>query len=150
MEKCYAEQPEFVQRRNQLTGKNYRLPTEAEWEYAARGGYKSKGYKYAGSNNIEDVAWYLGNSSLSSPFGDLQPWHFSVGIKQPNELGLYDMSGNVWEWCQDWYGSGRVLRGGGYHSHATSCQVSYSISCDPSRWAFDYEGDMGFRLALSQ
>lgn len=86
----------FLKKINQLTGKNYRLLTEAEWEYAARGGNKSKGYKYAGSNSLGSVAWYDGNSGKKT---------HPVGQKQPNELGLYDMSGNVGEWCQDWYDS---------------------------------------------
>ena len=124
---------EFIKKLNQLTGKNFRFPTEAEWEYAARGGNKSRGYKYSGSNNISDVAWYSDNSSWAT---------HPVCIKSPNELGLYDMSGNVWEWCSDWYGenyyssspqtnpigpnsgSSRVFRGGNYISDAQFCRVA--------------------------
>ncbi len=85
----------FINKLNHMTGKQYRLPTEAEWEYAARGGNKGGGYKYAGSNTLGDVAWYKSNSGSTT---------HPVGQKSPNELGLYDMSGNVLEWCQDWYG----------------------------------------------
>ena len=122
---------EFITRLNAQTGKRFRLPTEAEWEYAARGGNKSKGYKYSGSNNVDDVAWYFDNSSLET---------HPVGQKSPNELGIYDMSGNVMEWCQDCYGSygsssqtnptgpnsgsDRVLRGGGCYDSARFCRVS--------------------------
>lgn len=121
----------FIQVLNQLTGKQFRLPTEAEWEYAARGGRKSQGYKYAGGNNIGSVAWYKYNSG-----GNTHP----VGMKQPNERGIYDMSGNVWEWCSDWYGdytssslsdpqgpssgSRRVGRGGCCFNDARYCRVS--------------------------
>jgi formylglycine-generating enzyme required for sulfatase activity len=84
----------FLKKLNELTGKKYRLLSEAEWEYAARGGNKSKGYKYAGSNSLNNVAWHNGNSGKKT---------HPVGQKQPNELGLYDMTGNVYEWCQDWY-----------------------------------------------
>ena len=138
----------FIPRLNKITGKTFRLPTEAEWEYAARGGNKSKGYKYSGSNTIGDVAWYYANSSSTH----------QVGTKQANELGIYDMSGNVWEWCSDWYGSysssaqtdptgptsgsNRVLRGGRWCDDARDCRVSFRLSRTPSaRYYFS-----GFRL----
>ena len=142
---------EFITKLNELTGKNFRLPTEAEWEYAARGGNKSKGYKYSGSNTIGDVAWYDGNSGSRT---------HDVKTKQANELGIYDMSGNVWEWCQDWYGSYssnsqtnptgpssgsyRVLRGGSWFSLAGSCRVSDRNSNYPDGRYFSG----GFRLVL--
>lgn len=144
---------EFITKLNTMTGKTFRLPTEAEWEYAARGGNKSKGYKYSGSNTLDNVAWYTNNSSRKT---------HPVGQKQPNELGLYDMSGNVWEWCQDWYGSYssssqtnptgpssgscRVLRGGSWVRNARRCRVSYR----DGRTFPDYRSyDSGFRLACS-
>ncbi len=144
---------DFIRKLNQQTGKTYRLPTEAEWEYAARGGNKSKGYKYAGSNTVRDVAVYEDNSSSkTSP----------VGGKLANELGIHDMSGNVWEWCADWYdgnyyanssvsnprgpssGYRRVLRGGGWIYTARRCRVAFRGSLDP---AFESK-DNGFRLVL--
>ena len=122
---------EFINRLNKVTGKRYRLPTEAEWEYAARGGNQTHGYDYSGSNTIDHVAWHSGNSGQSP---------HPIGSKQPNELGIYDMSGNVWEWCYDWYGnydrsvqtdstgpikgSYRVLRGGSWYDTAQNCRVS--------------------------
>ena len=142
---------EFIRRLNRLTGKNFRLPTEAEWEYAARGGNKSGGYKYSGSDNEVDVAWYCGNSG-----DETHP----VAQKQANELGLYDMSGNVWEWCQDWYGkyssnsqtnptgpstgSRRVLRGGSWDYYARFVRVSFRGNNLPvNRYVY-----FGLRLAL--
>ena len=94
---------QFIATLNQMTGKNFRLATEAEWEYAARGGNKSQGYMYAGSNTIDEIGWWWFNvpHSIESPSYGPQ----TVATKMPNELGIYDMSGNVKEWCQDWYGS---------------------------------------------
>lgn len=141
---------EFITKLNQLTGKNFRLPSEAEWEYAARGGNKSRGYKYSGSNSIGDVAWYADNSSSST---------HPVGTKSPNELGLYDMTGNVWEWCSDWYGSystssqtnpigpttgsDRVLHGGCWMYNAQDCRVAGRDHFNPGRCSLNG----GFRLA---
>ena len=142
---------EFIKKINQKTGIVFRLPTEAEWEYAARGGNKSKGYKYSGSNNIGEVAWYYENSGRKA---------HPVGAKLPNELGIYDMCGNVWEWCQDWfdsYHSGketnptgpsegyyRVRRGGGWDSYAGNCRVSNRLDSD----ANNSYSNLGFRLVL--
>lgn len=134
-----------------MTGKRFHLPTEAEWEYAARGGKWSKGYKYSGGNKFEEVAWIMSNSG-----GVTHP----VGQKSPNELGLYDMSGNVWEWCQDCYdnysselqtnplglsGSYRVNRGGGWSYNATDCRVSRRSANNPK----STDRDLGLRLAIS-
>ena len=137
----------FITKLNQLTGNSFRLPTEAEWEFAAKGGTKSKGYTYSGSNTIGDVAWYADNSSRTHP----------VATKQANELGIYDMSGNVYEWCQDWLGdyrrsaqsnptgptsgSSRVLRGGSWIDGAGT---AYRLSSNPD-CSFR---DLGLRLAL--
>ena len=137
--------------------RNFRLPTEAEWEFAARGGNKSKEYEYSGSNNIKDVAWFANNSGKKT---------HPVGILKPNELGLYDMSGNVWEWCHDWYnpeyfdmckakgivqnpvgpdkGSNRVLRGGAWYNDAIDCRVTLRNSFAPD----SFYNRFGFRLVF--
>ena len=145
---------EFIKKLNDLPGLQFRLPSEAECEYAARGGRKSQGYIYSGSNNIDYVAWYEDNSSSTK---------HQVGTKLPNELGLYDMSGNVCEWCSDWYsssyyssspttnptgpttGSHRVLRGGCWSNNARNCRVSFRGSFNPD-FRYYY---IGFRLAHS-
>lgn len=143
----------FITKLNQLTGKHYRLPTDAEWEYAARGGNRSNGYMYSGSDKIDDVAW-----CKDSDGGITHP----VGTKKANELGLYDMSGNVWEWVQDCYdsysnksqtnptgpatGTYRVNRGGGWSDSAWLCRVSYRSNIRRPEHQF---GNLGFRLAAS-
>ncbi len=142
----------FIDKLNEMTGRKFRLPTEAEWEFAAHGGNLSHGYKYSGSNDINEVAWYGANSSLKT---------HPVAMKKPNELALYDMSGNVWEWTQDWWGyycsesqvnptgpesgSYRVLRCGCWDSNYRSCLVLDRWYRSPS---FTSAG-VGLRLALS-
>jgi len=149
----------FVQALNLMTkntrfeGHHYRLPTEAEWEYAARGGYyHTEGYKYAGSDHLKDVGWFSENSGRETK---------PVGLKHPNRLGIFDMSGNVWEWCADWYGdypSGaqtnptgpdkgldRVVRGGCWYNVAQDCRAANRYGNTPDARVIN----LGFRLALS-
>jgi hypothetical protein len=128
----------FILKLNDRTGKKYKLPTETEWNYAARGGNKSQNYEYSGSNTINNVAWYSGNSSNST---------HPVGTKQPNELEIYDMTGNVWEWCEDWYDNSqqhRVLRGGSWGYIPQSCR----ISSRHGKTSDDCGNGSGFRLVL--
>ncbi|MBR1769559.1 MAG: formylglycine-generating enzyme family protein, partial [Bacteroidales bacterium] len=143
----------FIRKLNLKTRLKFRLPTEAEWEFAARGGVKSKGYKYSGSDNIDEVAWYTGNSRNTT---------HPVKQKKPNELGVYDMTGNVEEWCQDRYGgykedlqtnptgpdsgSRRVFRGGSWRNLASYCRLSFRLYYYP-----DGRGSvLGLRLVLSE
>ena len=141
----------FIPALNKKTGRTFRLPTEAEWEFASRGGNKSKRHKYSGSDEIDEVAWNMGNSG-----GETHP----VKGKKANELGLYDMSGNVLEWCSDWFGfysigaqynpqgpdegSSRVLRGGSFGYKEWGCRVSFRFSYKPNSRSCDF----GFRLVL--
>lgn len=150
----YDEIQEFIKRLNEkYPGKNYRLPTELEWEYAARGGQYSGGYKYSGSNKLSEVGWYGRPKTAAHP----------IGQKEPNELSIYDLSGNVSEWCSDWYdgeyykttidatdpkgpkeGDKKVVRGGSYYDDDVMCRTVYRNRFTPNtkRW------DLGFRLAM--
>ena len=151
----WFEAQEFIEKLNEITGKKYRLPTEAEWEYSARGGVSAtinnrQSYKYSGSNNIDEVAWYQ-----SSKESRINP----VGLKKPNKPGIYDMSGNVWEWCSDWYGEYtpkpktnptgversrfKVLRGGSWIVTENNCRVSARHRYFPNTKTYDF----GFRIA---
>ena len=150
---------EFIKKLNALTRENFSLPTEAQWEFAARGGNKSAGFKFAGSNNINEVAWYDDNSynvgSESVNYGT-----HDVATKKPNELGLFDMSGNVQEWCQDWYGeypggeqfdptgpfrgSERLYRGGDWSHEAWCSRISHRSGTEPNH----HSQIRGLRLAL--
>ncbi len=142
---------DFIRKLNAQTVKNYRLPTEAEWEYAAKGGKSSKGYTYSGSNDLNSVAWNIDNSGRKT---------HTVGGKQANELGVCDMTGNVWEWCSDWYGTynsysetnptgassvqHRVLRGGSWNASAYYCRTADRNGGNPDIRYYYY----GFRLVL--
>ena len=150
----WEECQEFISKLNEATNRTFRLPTEAEWEFAARGGNKSGHTTFSGSNSIDDVAWYWQNCGLKT---------CPVKTKKANELGIFDMTGNVKEWCQDWYGSYdsnaqtnptgpsngdlRVCRGGSYKDEEEDCRLSYRIGKDPSR---DRDNSTGFRLVLSE
>lgn len=140
---------DFLRKLSKITHLNFRLPTEAEWEFAACGGSKSMNCEYSGSNKLDEVAWYNGNSNDST---------HSVGLKKANELGIYDMSGNVWEWCEDWYDNDsnscsddvnpdmkeKVIRGGSWYSGASCCLAISRNKCEPGRGRFD----IGLRLVL--
>ena len=147
----YEDVQSFIKKLNSMTGENFRMPTEAEWEFAARGGNKSKGYIYSGSNMIEDVSWYAYNGNTKT---------HPVKTKAANELGVYDMSGNVWEWCSDWYGTysssaqadptgpttgtSRVDRGGSWVNTAAGNRCTIRSSNNPSSRFYS----LGVRLAL--
>ncbi len=126
---------DFIKQLNSKTGRKFWLPRESQWEYAARGGNQSNNYKYSGSNRLDEVGWYDTNSkSMTHP----------VGRKYPNELGIYDMSGNVWEWCEDRDGPTHSIRGGSFSSIVNYCTVSYCENEFPGTW----NPRIGFRLVM--
>jgi len=159
--RCYGEYPvervnwyecqDFIKKLNQITGESFRLPTEAEWEFAAKGGKKSKNYEYSGSNDIKEVAWYRGSRRRNTS---------TVGKLAPNELGIFDMSGGVWEWCSDWseldyykdspmnnpkgpdLGKEKSIRGGSWREILRNNRISVRGYYDPSKSS----DDIGFRL----
>jgi formylglycine-generating enzyme required for sulfatase activity len=143
----------FIEKINAKTNKKYCLPTEAEWEFAARGGTQSQGFTYSGNNELKEVGWFSENAGSKT---------YPVGQLKSNELGIYDMSGNVWEWCNDWYGSynngshtdpkgaasgtNRVFRGGSWDCTPENCRSAYRYYSMPANRG---NGGLGFRLALS-
>lgn len=156
----YSEALDFCKALGDRTGHTFTLPTEAQWEYAARGGHKASGEPtlFAGSNDLDEVAWYWGNTQYVPDSGSTCP----VATKRPNELGLYDMSGNVWEWCLDWSafynatpavdpmgpatGQYRVLKGGSWYNNPWRCRVSYRYNNYPE--GDDYVHVIGFRVVM--
>jgi formylglycine-generating enzyme required for sulfatase activity len=126
----------FIRKLNEKTGKNYRLPTEKEWLYAAQGGKYRESFKYAGSNRIQDVAVYNGEGAPNAGTRE-------VGVKKPNALGIYDMTGNVWEWCQDSYKGNHIIRGGCWRDDAKRCEIEVRNNGALSN-------DVGFRIVLSE
>lgn len=129
---------EFLNKLNNMTGRNYRLPTEDEWMYAANGGLKNDSYEYAGNNNINKVGWYSDNA------GD-KP--HPVGTKASNSIGIYDMCGNVWEWCQDYFdgsNTDRAHRGGSWYDNAAACRIAYRYGSNPD----NRYSNVGFRVVL--
>jgi len=150
---------EFIKRLNIITGMNFRLPQETEWEFAARGGNHSQCFSFSGGDNLDEIAWYRNNAfKVGESDPDYGP--HPVGQKQPNELGLYDMTGNVWEWCSDFYDNQRwahhssadvhqsspsyAIRGGGWNSSVRFCRLHCRIASSPT----ERRENLGFRLAL--
>lgn len=148
---------QFTQRLSELSGLPFRLPFESEWEYAARGGLNTRNYLYSGSDNPAQVAWFREKYEIEATYVSKE-----IGRKKPNELGLYDMSGNIYEWCLDWYDKKvpftgnidpdligddlhKVLRGGSYYTIDKYCKVTSRYGVNPRRWDIDY----GLRLVIS-